>query len=163
MVILYSMKQPIYVRPFSDAERKTLEAGLRSPDAFTLRRSARSCSLATGAKTPTRSLTSWAAIHKRHATPSMPSTRRGSLKHFGQVRSIRIRFTRLSILSKLRLCGSCFTKTLASSANTVAFGRLRWPLRSASKKGSPKSGSRARPSGLPWRGWACAGSAPNAG
>src|SRR5919199_4223635 len=32
------MKRPIYVRPLSDAERETLEAGLRSPDAFTLRR-----------------------------------------------------------------------------------------------------------------------------
>ncbi len=38
MVILYAMKRPIYVRPLTDAERKTLEAGLRSPDAFTLRR-----------------------------------------------------------------------------------------------------------------------------
>jgi transposase len=38
MVILYAMKRPIYVRPLSDAERKTLEAGLRSSDAFTLRR-----------------------------------------------------------------------------------------------------------------------------
>jgi transposase len=38
MVILYFMKRPIYVRPLSDAERKSLEAGLRSPDAFTLRR-----------------------------------------------------------------------------------------------------------------------------
>ena len=32
------MKRPIFVRPISDAERETLEAGLRSPDAFTLRR-----------------------------------------------------------------------------------------------------------------------------
>ncbi|MBA3423603.1 MAG: helix-turn-helix domain-containing protein [Rubrobacter sp.] len=32
------MKRPIFVRPLSDAERKSLEAGLRSPDAFTLRR-----------------------------------------------------------------------------------------------------------------------------
>jgi transposase len=32
------MKSPIFVRPLSDAERETLEAGLRSPDAFTLRR-----------------------------------------------------------------------------------------------------------------------------
>jgi transposase len=32
------MKRPIFVRPLSDAERETLEAGLRSPDAFTLRR-----------------------------------------------------------------------------------------------------------------------------
>jgi transposase len=38
MVILHSMKPPIYVRPLSDAERETLEVGLRSPDAFTLRR-----------------------------------------------------------------------------------------------------------------------------
>lgn len=29
------MKRPIYVRPLTDAERKSLEAGLRSPDAFT--------------------------------------------------------------------------------------------------------------------------------
>src|SRR4029450_1927281 len=32
------MKRPIFVRPLSDAERETLEAGLRSPDAFTWRR-----------------------------------------------------------------------------------------------------------------------------
>src|SRR5215210_828889 len=32
------MKRPIFVRPVSDAERESLEAGLRSPDAFTLRR-----------------------------------------------------------------------------------------------------------------------------
>lgn len=38
MVILYVMKRPIYVHSLSDAERETLEVGLRSPDAFTLRR-----------------------------------------------------------------------------------------------------------------------------
>jgi transposase len=32
------MKRPIFVRPLSDAEREALEAGLRSSDAFTLRR-----------------------------------------------------------------------------------------------------------------------------
>jgi transposase len=32
------MKRPIFVRPLNDAERNTLEAGLRSSDAFTLRR-----------------------------------------------------------------------------------------------------------------------------
>ena len=32
------MKRPIFVRPLSDAERETLEAGLRSSDAFSLRR-----------------------------------------------------------------------------------------------------------------------------
>lgn len=33
------MQPPLYVRPLSDAERATLKAGLRSSDAFTLRRS----------------------------------------------------------------------------------------------------------------------------
>jgi transposase len=32
------MKRSIFVRPLSDAEREALEAGLRSPDAFMLRR-----------------------------------------------------------------------------------------------------------------------------
>ncbi len=32
------MKAPLFVRPVTDAERATLTAGLRSPDAFTLRR-----------------------------------------------------------------------------------------------------------------------------
>jgi transposase len=33
------MKPPLYVRPLADAERDALKAGLRSSDAFTLRRS----------------------------------------------------------------------------------------------------------------------------
>jgi transposase len=32
------MKAPLFVRPLTDAERDTLTTGLRSPDAFTLRR-----------------------------------------------------------------------------------------------------------------------------
>ncbi len=32
------MRQPIFVRPFTDAERQALDAGLRSSDAFVLRR-----------------------------------------------------------------------------------------------------------------------------
>jgi hypothetical protein len=32
------MKRPIFVRPITDAERQRLEAGLRSSDAFVLRR-----------------------------------------------------------------------------------------------------------------------------
>src|SRR5215210_9389762 len=32
------MREPIFVHPLSDDERKTLKAGLRSPDAFVLRR-----------------------------------------------------------------------------------------------------------------------------
>lgn len=32
------MKRPIFVRPLTDAERRVVNIGLRSPDAFTLRR-----------------------------------------------------------------------------------------------------------------------------
>jgi transposase len=35
---MVSMKRPIFVRPLTDAERQHLEAGLRSSDAFVLRR-----------------------------------------------------------------------------------------------------------------------------
>jgi hypothetical protein len=36
--MLYAMKPPVYIRPVTDEERAALEAGLRSPDAFTVRR-----------------------------------------------------------------------------------------------------------------------------
>src|SRR5215210_909453 len=48
------MRRPIFVRSISDAERESLEAGLRSPDAFVLRR----CQIllpSSRARTPTRS------------------------------------------------------------------------------------------------------------
>lgn len=38
MVYPLDMKRPIFARPLTDAERESLKAGLRSPDAFTLRR-----------------------------------------------------------------------------------------------------------------------------
>jgi hypothetical protein len=43
MFILHTMKRPIYVRPLSDAERKTLEAGLRPQRMPSLYVVARSC------------------------------------------------------------------------------------------------------------------------
>ena len=38
LVMIGRMKPPLYVRPLTDDERAALRAGLRSPDAFTLRR-----------------------------------------------------------------------------------------------------------------------------
>jgi hypothetical protein len=64
----------------------------------------------------------------KHGTLHHPrfQTRRDFRKRFKQAPSISIRLRGLSILSKLRLCGSWFTRTPASSANTVAFGLWRW-------------------------------------
>jgi transposase len=46
------MKPPLYVRPLTDAERDALKAGLRSSDAFTLRRSQILLASARGATPP---------------------------------------------------------------------------------------------------------------
>jgi transposase len=47
------MKPPLYVRPLTDAERDALKAGLRSSDAFTLRRSQILLASARGETPPT--------------------------------------------------------------------------------------------------------------
>jgi transposase len=46
------MKAPLFVRPLTDAERSALEAGLRSPDAFGLRRSQILLASARGERAP---------------------------------------------------------------------------------------------------------------
>jgi transposase len=46
------MKPPIFVRPLTDAERERVEAGLRSSDAFTLRRSQILLASARGERAP---------------------------------------------------------------------------------------------------------------
>src|SRR5215204_3678483 len=123
MVILQSMKRPIFVRPFTDAERETLEAGLRSSDAFTLRR----CQIllasdrGENAYQIARSLgcnpqTVRNAIHAFNREGLPGALRQGSKRphtvHTGP-----------SIPSRPRLCGSCFTKTPGSSGNRRACGR----------------------------------------
>ncbi len=76
MVILYSMKRPIFVRPLTDAERKTLKAGLHSPSRPSPCVVARSCSPALMDKTLTRSPATLAVTLRRCATPSTSSTRK---------------------------------------------------------------------------------------
>jgi transposase len=46
------MRPPIFVRPLTDAEREQVEAGLRSPDAFVLRRSQILLASARGERAP---------------------------------------------------------------------------------------------------------------
>src|SRR5215207_9974697 len=126
---------------------------------------ARSCSLATGAKTLTRSLTSWAAIRKPHATPYTPSTRRGSRRRFSQAPSIRTPFIGPSrVESRLRPCGSYCTARRGSSAGTPASGLWRWRHRLPSRRDSSKGRSRERPSGQRLRAFSeFDGCEPNAG
>src|SRR3712207_5946036 len=94
MVILYYMKRPIYVRPLSDAERKTLKAGLRSSDA-SFCAVVKSCLRVPLAKMLTKSLLSWAATLKPCATPSTSSTRKVLTRHSSRVRAARTLFIEL--------------------------------------------------------------------
>jgi hypothetical protein len=58
------------VRPLTDAERQTLEAGLRSPEAFTLRRCRILLASADGKNAYPRSPATSAVTLRRCATPS---------------------------------------------------------------------------------------------
>lgn len=85
------MKPPIYVRPLTDAEREAVETGLRSSDAFTLRRSQILAASARGGQVPqiARSLscdeqTVRNAIHAFHRQGVSALAKRSSAVHTDQ-------------------------------------------------------------------------------
>src|SRR5829696_4916995 len=139
------MKRPIFVRPLSDAERESLEAGLHSPDAFTLRR----CQILLASH---RGENAYQIAHqlgrKPHATPSTPSTTKGCRRPSSRDRSIRTPFIGPSIPNRLRPCGRCSTALRGSLAVRVASGVWRWRQRLPLRRDSSKGRSLGRPSGL---------------
>lgn len=85
------MKPPIYVRPLTDAEREAVEQGLRSPNAFTLRRSQIVAASLRGEQVPqiARNLscneqTVRNAIHAFDAQSAAALTKRSSAVHTDQ-------------------------------------------------------------------------------
>jgi hypothetical protein len=85
------MRAPLYVRPLTDAERDAVELGLRSADAFTLRRSQILAASARGERVPrlARSLscdeqTVRNAIHAFHAAGMAALTKRSCAVHTDQ-------------------------------------------------------------------------------
>jgi hypothetical protein len=68
------MKPPIFVRRLSKEERKRLEAGLRSKDTFTLRRSQMLLASSRGDEVPPIAENLGCGQSKRCATPSTTST-----------------------------------------------------------------------------------------
>jgi transposase len=85
------MKPPIFVRPLTDAEREAVETGLRSSDAYTLRRSQILAASARGEQVPriARSLscneqTVRNAIHAFHREGIAALTKRSSAVHTDQ-------------------------------------------------------------------------------
>jgi DNA-binding CsgD family transcriptional regulator len=123
------MKRPIYVRPLSDAERETLKAGLRSPDAFTLRRSQILLKSAEGknAYQIARFLgcndqTVRNVIHRFNDEGLQKTLRRGSSRPHAE-------FTLPSMSRRLRGSKRCSTAVQGSSANPPACGHWSWPLK----------------------------------
>jgi hypothetical protein len=69
-----AMKSPVFIRTLSKDERERLEAGLRSKDAFTLRRSQMLWASSRREHAP-RIARNLGCGRKRRATPSTTSTR----------------------------------------------------------------------------------------
>lgn len=66
---MISMERPIFVGPLSDDEREALEDGLRSSDAFVLRRCQILLASSRGENAYRGSPARWAAIPRRRAPP----------------------------------------------------------------------------------------------
>jgi DNA-binding CsgD family transcriptional regulator len=134
MVILHTMKRPIYVRPLTDAERESLEAGLRSPDAFTLRR----CQILLASDRGEN------AYEIARSLGCNPQTARNAIHAFNQKglpealqqgsKHPHTAFIGLSILNRLRACESYYTRNLESSAKERVCGRWTSPPKSVSRK-----------------------------
>jgi transposase len=162
MVILYAMKRPIFVRPLSDAERKTLEAGLRSPDAFTLRRCQILLASADGqnAYQIARNLgcnpqTVPNAIHKFNQEGLSEALKRGSNRPHTVNRAFDDQGA------------EALREMLHKSPREFGKDSSLWTLVMAAKvsfeDGLTKEQVSGRPSGLPWRGWGFAGREPSIG
>ncbi len=129
MVIMHTMKRPIYVRPLSDAERNALEAGLRSPDAFTLRRCQILLASADGQN----------AYQIAHNLGCNPQTARNAIHSFneeGLQEALRRGSNRPNTINRSfdeegaeGLCARCFIGAPGSSATIAVCGLLRWPPR----------------------------------
>ena len=109
------MKPPIFVRTLSKEEREALEAGLRSSDAFVLRR----CQILL-------------ASARRERPPRIAEnlgcgsqTVRNAIHAFDERGSEALR---------QMLHARCSTTTPGSTANKAACGPYGWPPRSASRK-----------------------------
>ena len=123
MVILQGMRQPIYVRPLSEAERETLEVGLRSSDAFTLRR----CQILLASD---RGENAYQIARSLGCNPqtvrnalSISSTRKVSKLRCERVPSAHIPSTGRSMRSELKSCEGCFIRAPGSSS-----ARTREPM-----------------------------------
>jgi hypothetical protein len=140
------MKAPIFVRSFSENERERLEAGLRSKDSFTLRRSQMLLASSRGQEVP----------QIAENLGGGRQTVRDAIHDFDEhgvnalvAKSSRPWRTRDAFdeESAEALRGLLRIVLQGSSAGTRASGRSRWQRRAPLRRGSHEGGSPGRRSG----------------
>ena len=145
------MKPPIFVRPLSNEERKRLEAGLRSKDAFTFRRSQIVLASSRGEHVP--------QIAENLGCGQQ--TVRDAIHDFNErgldalvARSSRPKRTRDAFEEE---SAEALREMLHRSPREFGYDTSLWTLEMAaqasfaSRRGLRRGESRARPSGAPWR------------
>jgi transposase len=122
------MRPPIFVRTLAKEEREALEEGLRSSEAFVLRRCQILLASARGERAP--------QIAKNLGCAQQ--TVRDAIHDFNKrgldaLKAISSRPTEVHAAfdehSARSLCGSCYTALRGNSADRVLFGRSRTPQR----------------------------------
>ncbi len=138
------MKSPIFVRPFSEKEREALEAGLRSKNAFTLRRS--QILLASSRRDEAPQIASNLGCGQQTVRDAIHGFNARGLDalvaNSSRPRRTRDAFDEQSAES-LRELLHCSPREFGH--DRVAFGPLRWRRRLPLRRGSRKGVSRGRP------------------
>jgi hypothetical protein len=123
-----NMRPPIFVRTLSKEEREALEEGLRSSEAFVLRRWQILLASARGERAPQIAKNLGCGQQTvRHAIHDFNKRGLDALKAISsRPTEVHAAFDEQSALS---LCGSCYTALRGNSAYRVLFGRSRTPQR----------------------------------
>src|SRR5215213_9964848 len=115
-VMLSSMKTPVFVRPLTDAERAQLATGLRSSEAFVLRRSQILLASARGESAP----------HIARQLGCDDQTVRNAIAAFNTRGLAALR--KGSSRPQASSCGPCYTRARAPLGSRPVSGRWSWPL-----------------------------------
>ena len=156
------MRTPIFIRPFTQDEQRQIQAGLRSSDAFVMRRCQILRASARGERAPAiaRQLgcddqTVRNVIHEFN-TSGLHVLQEGS----SRPHRLRTAFTQEGAE---RLKDEARTAARTILARSAAPGRWNWPLRSVSSRGSSPGRSPTKACGVPLNDSKPTGSAPNTG
>ena len=131
------MKPPIFVRTLSEEEREALEAGLRSSDAFVLRRCQILLASARRERPPRIAENLGCGSQTvRNAIHAFDERGLGALQAgSSRPREVHAAFDeRGSEALRQMLHARCSTTTPGTTANKAACGPYGWPPRSASRK-----------------------------